>query len=99
MEVYKLTGGYIMIDASGVNLLAESAQTKAGIYQTVQNAMRFNKPLYAYGLTWGSNRVISPVHVFAIQLYDNTITCTASTLQIVITSSDEITINNLAPDT
>lgn len=89
-----MVGGYIMLDCVGLNLLAETSQTIAGLYTTVQTAMRTGKPIYAYNVKWG-NLDITPIHVFAIQLTATTITCTASTLQVVITSADVVTVNNL----
>lgn len=88
--------GYISIDCKGLNLLAESAQTISGLYQTVQDAIASGKPLYATNMNWGTVSPISPVQVFTVQ-YDGYVICTASTLQIIVTSADSVTINNLAP--
>lgn len=89
-----MTGGYIMIDCRGLNLLAESSQTIPGLYSAVQMAMSTGKPIYAYNVKWGMLN-ITPIHVFSIQLTETTVTCTASTLQVVVTSADAVTVNNL----
>ncbi len=89
-----MTGGYIMIDCHGLDLLSESSQTISGLYSDIQTAMRIGKPIYAYNVNWGT-LAITPIHVFAIQLTSTTVTCTASTLQVVITSDDAVTVNNL----
>lgn len=92
-----MNGGYINIDCGGLNLLAESAQTITGLYQTVFDAWKRGKPMYAYNCMWGET-LISPIAVFAIPFPDsNEIICTASTLQVVIKNDDTVTINNLAP--
>jgi len=88
--------GYISIDCKGLDLLAESAQTISGLYQAVQDAIASGKPLYATNMIWGDVSPISPVQVFTVQ-FDGYVICTASTLQIIVTSADSVTINNLAP--
>lgn len=88
--------GYISIDCKGLDLLAESAQTISGLYQAVQDAIASGKPLFATNMVWGTVSPISPVQVFTVQ-FDGYVICTASTLQIIVTSADSVTINNLAP--
>lgn len=88
--------GYIIIDCKGLDLLAESAQTISGLYQTIQDAIASGKPLYATNLVWGTVSPVSPVQVFTVQ-FDGYVVCTASTLQVIVTSADSVTINNLAP--
>lgn len=88
--------GYIIIDCKGLDLLAESAQTISGLYQTIQDAIASGKPLYATNMNWGTVSPISPVQVFTVQ-FDGYVVCTASTLQVIVTSADSVTINNLAP--
>ena len=88
--------GYISIDCKGLDLLAESAQTISGLYQAVQDAIASGKPLYATNMVWGDVSPISPVQVFTVQ-FDGYVICTASTLQIIVTTEDSVTINNLAP--
>jgi len=88
--------GYVSIDCKGLDLLAESAQTISGLYQAVQDAIASGKPLYATNMVWGDVSDISPVQVFTVQ-FDGYVICTASTLQVIVTSADSVTINNLAP--
>lgn len=88
--------GYIIIDCKGLDLLAESAQTISGLYQTVQDAIASGKPLYATNMVWGEVSPVSPVQVFTVQ-FDGYVVVTASTLQVIVTSADSVTINNLAP--
>ena len=89
-----MNGGYINVDFNGLNLLAESAQTITGLYEEVQTAMKTGKPIYACNMLWG-DVPITPVQVFAVQTAANTVTCTASTLQVVVTSADSVTIVNM----
>lgn len=88
--------GYIIIDCKGLDLLAESAQTISGLYQAVQDAIASGKPLYATNMKWGTVSPVSPVQVFTVQ-FDGYVVVTASTLQVIVTSADSVTINNLAP--
>ncbi len=90
-----MNGGYINVDCGGLNLLAESAQTIAGIYDRVKTAWLTGKPIYAYNCMWGDSP-ISPIPVFAIPFPEsNEIICTASTLQVIVKDDDSVTINNL----
>lgn len=88
--------GYISIDCKGLNLLADSAQTINGLYADVQAAIKTGKPLFATNMVWGTVSDISPVQVFTVQ-FDGYVVCTASTLQVIVTTEDSVTINNLAP--
>ena len=88
--------GYINIDCKGLNLLSEEAQTINGLYNDIQEAIATGKPMYATNLVWGDVSAISPVQVFSVQ-WDGYVILTASTLQVIVTTEDSVTINNLAP--
>ena len=88
--------GYISIDCKGLNLLAEEAQTINGLYNEIQEAIATGKPMFAINLVWGTVSSISPVQVFSVQ-WDGYVILTSSTLQVIVTTADSVTINNLAP--
>lgn len=88
--------GYISIDCKGLNLLAEEAQTIDGLYNEIQEAIATGKPMYAINMVWGDVSAISPVQVFSVQ-WDGYVILTSSTLQVIVTTEDSVTINNLAP--
>lgn len=88
--------GYISIDCKGLNLLAEEAQTISGLYNEIQEAIATGKPMFATNLVWGDVSAISPVQVFSVQ-WDGYVILTSSTLQVIVTTADSVTINNLAP--
>ena len=88
--------GYINIDCKGLNLLAQDAQTIDGLYNEIQEAISTGKPMYATNLVWGDVSAISPVQVFSVQ-WDGYVILTSSTLQVIVTTEDSVTINNLAP--
>lgn len=94
----KNIGGYILVDCGGLNLLAESSQTIPGIYAQCQQALATKKQILAENCLWGTE-YISPIPVLGIQLYEDTITMTGATLQIVVDDDNAVTINNLAPQT
>ena len=90
-----MNGGYVMIDCTGLDLTKGSTeQTINGIYGKTQACMETGKPIYANNCVWGTDGIVTPIAVIAIQ-FPGYIIVTASTLQIIITSSDVITINNL----
>ena len=89
-------GGYIMIDCAGLDLTkGETEQTISGMYARVREAMKTGKPIFAENCIWGAGKPISPIQTFAIQLYDDEIYCTASTLQIRVKNTDKVTIGNM----
>lgn len=90
--------GYIVIDCQGLDLLAEDSQTITGLYEKIEEAIASGKPIYAINMVWGDVSGISPVHIFTVH-FDGYIICTASTLQVIVTNEDVVTINNLAPAT
>lgn len=90
-----MNGGYSMIDCTGLDLTKGSAeQTISGIYSGTQKCMESGKPIFANNCVWGTDGIVTPIAVMAIQ-FPGYIIVTASTLQIVITENDVITITNL----
>lgn len=92
-----MNGGYYMIDFSGLDLTGGSTpQTIAGIYNKCINAIGLDMAVYAINASWGDSPV-TPIQVFIVP-FDGYVIVTASTLQVIITNEDVITINNLAPE-
>lgn len=89
-----MIGGYKLIDCTGIDLLADSKQTIAGIYAKVEESYKTGKPIIAENLAWGDVGIMSPVAVMVLPYAENTYTATASTLQLVITSDDGVVVNN-----
>ena len=86
--------GYIGIDCTGLDLIKGSTpQTINGIHDKTIAAMKTGKAIYAYNCNW-DGAPVTPIETFAIDFGDYII-CTAATLQIIITTSDVITITNL----
>lgn len=90
-----MIGGYILVDCKGLDLTKGSTpQTITGIYDVAKKAMATGKPIVACNTVWGSGKSVTPISVMAID-FGSEIICTSATLQIIITPSDVITINNL----
>lgn len=89
-----MNGGYVMIDGTGIDLLAESAVTIPGLYAECQKAFATRKPVIVYNVVWGDQGVITPFNIFLIQ-FEGYIIGTTSTLQVEVTSEDEVTITNM----
>ena len=93
-----MNSGYILIDVTGLDLIKGSTpQTVNGLYNRVSRAMVWDKPMYCCNAIWGTGRPVTPIQCFAIDFGD-VIIVTSSTLQIIITPEDSITINNLVGD-
>ena len=94
-----MNGGYFMIDCTGLDLIKGSTpQEIAGLYAEMQKAQKSGKPILCYNAVWGTQGVITPIQVFIVDFSDDDyLIATASTLQVVVTKSDVVTINNMAP--
>ena len=92
----KPNGGYQIIDCNGLNLLGGSTpQLKTGLYKKCQEALKSNKPMFAWNCIYGEGHPMTPVQVMAQQESADTIVCTASILQIWIGKDDNVTIVSL----
>lgn len=92
----KTNGGYQIIDCQGLNLLGGSTpQTKTGLYNKLKEALKSNKPVFAYNCIYGDGHPMTPVQVMCQQESANTIVCTASILQIWVTNQDSVTVVSL----
>lgn len=91
-----MKSGVFMVDCGGLNLLAETSQTISGLYERVKAALKTNKPVFAYNVLFGVNNPMTPIGVMVnFESADSELLiCTASTLQIRITSADAVTIVN-----
>ena len=87
--------GYILIDLSGIDLAAESADTVAGTYAKLSEAISTNKPIIIEGLI-NDDIAISPVSVL---VYTDTygIEVEFNTTKITVSSADSVTISSLIP--
>lgn len=88
-----MNGGYVLIDCTGLDLEKGSTeQTITGLYKKVTDCMQKNKPLYCVNAVWGNYGRIIPIACFANKSSTDDIIITSSTLQIIVSSSDVVTI-------
>lgn len=89
-----MKGGYVLVNCSGIDLtLGTTEQSISGIYAKVKKAYDTGKLVIAENLNWGG-KVVTPVDTFIID-WGTYFICTASTLQIIVTNADKVTINNM----
>lgn len=89
-----MNGGYVMIDCTGMDLLAGESQTISGLYNKCVDAYQKNKPVYAVNVTFGDYGQLTPVAVMLVPTAANQISATAATLRIDVTSADVVTVTN-----
>lgn len=90
-----MKGGYINIDATGLDIHESEKQTVNGIYKKTLDAKKADKPIFVYNAVFGDYGKMSPIGVFCNFASDGkTIICTSSTLQIIIDENDGVEINN-----
>ena len=86
--------GYVVVDCTGIDLLAQSKKTVAGIFDQVKAAYACGKPIFASGCEYGSGVPITPMQVMC--LYEGGRYClTASILQVWVDDEDGVTIVSL----
>ena len=88
--------GYIIVDCTGLNLLAGEKQTVSGIFAKSAEAIASGKPIIASNIQYGAGVPMSPVSVMAIE-EGGKYCFTASVLQIWVDSEDGVEVVNLAP--
>lgn len=92
-----MNGGYVMLDCDNLDLIKGSTpQTISGLYGRVTAAMATGKPIVANGCIWGTDGPVTPFNILCIQ-FPGYVIGTASTLQVVVTNEDVVTIVNMAP--
>lgn len=91
-----MANGYIMVDCTGINLLAGEKQTVSDIFAKSTEAYDSNKPIWAINLQYGSGVKMTPVPVMAIK-EGGKYCFSASILQIWIDDEDGVEVVNLAP--
>ena len=89
-----MTGGYTMIDGTGIELTSETSVTVDGIFAQVDTAYKTNKPCFVYNTTW-ENDIMTPIAVMINPRSSGNYIATASTLQIIIDPNDGIEIINM----
>lgn len=87
-------GGTAFIDCGGLNLLAQSSQTIAGLYAQIKAGYEAGKQIVATNCVYGEGVPLTPIPVFTI-LEAGVFVSTASILQIRVTDKDVVTITPL----
>ena len=89
-----MVGGYILVDCTGVELTADSATTISGFNARAKAAKATGKPCFACNCTYNGYKV-SPIPVQVIELENGTVIASAEWLQVLITSADSVTVQNM----
>lgn len=92
-----MNGGYVLLDAAGIDLTAQSAKTVSGIFAKCQEVFDTGKPVFAYNLAWGtdSNKKLSPLPVFLQKWSSTLFVATCSILKVNVTNEDSVTVESL----
>lgn len=92
-----MNGGYFMIDCKGMDLLVQSGQTIAGLYDDVSAGLNSGKPIFAYNCMWGTDKMSPvPVMVNPDPDTDEQFVITSSVLQIRVSDDDAVTVSVLS---
>lgn len=92
-----MKAGYVLVDCKNLDLtLGSTEQTINGLYDKVVSAHNTGKMIIAENCKWGEQGAVSPMPVMSVK-FSGYYILTASTLQVVVTSADKVTIINMAP--
>lgn len=91
-----MKGGYILVDCTGIDLTAESAQTVTGIWKKAVTAIASGKPIIAQGCVYGTGKPVSPVTCFGWYISSTEIVVVGATLHIHIKNDDTATVLDVA---
>lgn len=91
----ELNGGYVLVDASGIELTETDPQDVAGIWDKAVKAVAAQKPIIACGCTY-STAPVSPVTGFAWYLASDEIVFVGATLHVHIKNNNKVTVLDVA---
>ena len=92
-----LTGGYTMIDCSGIELTTATKQTITGIYNQVEKALKSGKLVLACNLKFGTNPCTPAPCMVNDDPNGDELVCTSSVLQLFVGKDDGVRVVNMAP--
>lgn len=91
----KAPGGYILIDATGIELTETDPQSVPGIWKKAVAAVASKKPIVASGCTYATAPV-SPVTGFAWYISTTEIVFVGATLHVHIKNDNTATVLDVA---
>lgn len=86
-----MNGGYILIDAAGVNLAAESSATVSGLFEELKRAYDLKKPVILNNVEVVDGKIISPTPA-GVYEYEGDMIAVVFSAMITVTSEDSVTI-------
>lgn len=93
-----MKGGYINIDASGLNIHNTTKQTIKGFYKQVLKATKINKPVFVYNTISNEYGKISPFGVFCYFVSENeNVFLTAPSMEIIVDKNDGVLVRVVNP--
>ena len=95
----KFNGGYVMLDAGGLDLSSAQAQSITGSYNRAVTAMEAGKPIIAHNMVYGENTPTTPIPVFGWRISTTQVVLVSATLHVHVSSDDTCTVLDVAPST
>lgn len=92
-----MKGGYQLLDCEQLDLTSAVSVVKTGFWNKAKEALSINKPLFAYNCIYGSGKPVSPVPVFGWYLSATSIVIVGATLHVIVDSSDNVVVQDVAP--
>lgn len=86
-----MNGGYILIDAAGVNLAAETSVTVSGLFEELKKAYKLKKPVILNNVEVVDGEIISPIHT-GVYEYEGDMIAVVFSAMITVTNEDSVTI-------
>jgi len=89
-----MNGGYLNVDCTGIDLSKSEKQSVSGIWDKAVDALKSEKPIHAYGCTYGA-ALVSPVPVFGWYVAADEIVIVGAKFHVHIKNDDSATVLNV----
>lgn len=90
-----MNGGYILVDAAGLDLSDSTSQTVTGLYAKLIAAMKTGKPILVHNVDAdGSGAIATPIPVYAY-MDSTSVVIAFGVIQVTVTTASACTVVDL----
>lgn len=88
----KINSGYVMLDAGGLDLSSNSAQSISGVWARVMEAVSSKKPIIAYNMVHGAGKEVTPLPCFGWSINTDEFVLVCATLHVHVKDDNTCTV-------
>lgn len=94
-----MNAGYYLLDAGGLDLTEDDAQSISGCWARAKEALATQKPIFSYNMAYGTGKPVSPVPCFGWYISTTEIVIVGATLHIHVKNDNTCTVLDVVPST